>query len=70
MFALFYLVVNRRFSKLNFIDSVFLCLTGPKTSTVDDFWCMIWQENVLQIVMLTNLKEGTRVINPFGFLVL
>lgn len=70
MFALYYLVVNRRLSKLNYIASVFLCLTGPKPSTVDDFWCMIWQENVFQIVMLTNLKEGTRVINPFVFLVL
>lgn len=30
---------------------------------------MIWQENVVQIVMLTNLNEGTRVLNPLLFLV-
>lgn len=37
--------------------------TGPKEKTVNDYWSMVWQTNVEQIVMLTNLKEGTRVNN-------
>lgn len=35
--------------------------TGPKQNTVDDFWWMIWQENVEQVVMLTNIMEGDKV---------
>ena len=35
--------------------------TGPKQNTVSDFWLMAWQENVTQVVMLTNLKEGRKV---------
>lgn len=42
---------------------IFLCKIGPKPNTVSDFWCMVWQEDVNQIIMLTNLKEGRKVIN-------
>lgn len=34
---------------------------GPKGRTINDFWLMVWQENVTQIVMLTNLIEGGKV---------
>ena len=36
-------------------------LTGPKNNTMNDFWHMVWQENVTQIVMLTNLMEDGKV---------
>ena len=36
-------------------------LTGPKQNTLDDFWRMVWQDNVRAIVMLTNLKEAGKV---------
>lgn len=36
---------------------------GPKPKTIRDFWKMIWQEKVCDIVCLTNLKEGTKVKN-------
>ena len=36
-------------------------LTGPKQNTINDFWQMVWQENVTQIVMLTNLMEDGKV---------
>lgn len=43
------------------INNIFFFWTGPKPTTVSDFWSMVLQENIDQIVMLTNLKEGTKV---------
>ncbi|XP_056002215.1 receptor-type tyrosine-protein phosphatase mu-like isoform X2 [Ostrea edulis] len=50
----------------NFIHGVaghneYIASQGPKQNTLSDFWTMIWQENVRQIVMLTNLREGNKV---------
>lgn len=39
----------------------FLSSEGPKPKTIADFWTMIWQEEVYNIVCLTNLTEGTKV---------
>lgn len=49
---------NQLIRHYNFFQYV---LTGPRQNTVGDFWFMIWQENVEQVVMLTNLMEGTKV---------
>ncbi|XP_067685086.1 receptor-type tyrosine-protein phosphatase epsilon-like [Haliotis asinina] len=35
----------------------YIATQGPKPTTVPDFWRMVWQEDVTQIVMLTRLKE-------------
>lgn len=43
-------------SKLLFCGS-----SGPKPTTVKDFWRMIWQENIHTIVMLTGIIEGKKV---------
>lgn len=34
---------------------------GPKSSTVVDLWRLVWQENVNQIIMLTNIIEDGKV---------
>nr|XP_034320795.1 uncharacterized protein LOC105339512 [Crassostrea gigas] len=49
----------------NYIDGIgqendYIATQGPKQNTVNDFWVMVWQEKVAQIVMLTNLVEETK----------
>lgn len=39
-----------------------LLYKGPQSTTNNDFWRMVFQENVTQIVMLTNLTEGEKVV--------
>jgi protein tyrosine phosphatase len=34
---------------------------GPKSSSTVDFWRLVWQENVNQIIMLTNIIEDGKV---------
>ncbi|XP_061166264.1 receptor-type tyrosine-protein phosphatase mu-like [Saccostrea echinata] len=49
----------------NYIDGIdkpneYIAAQGPRQNTVTDYWYMIWQESVNQIIMLTNLKEGNK----------
>ncbi|PIK57445.1 putative receptor-type tyrosine-protein phosphatase mu, partial [Apostichopus japonicus] len=37
--------------------NAFIACQGPNTASIDDFWRMVIQEKVLNIVMLTNLIE-------------
>lgn len=45
----------------NFEHQKYIFFKGPKPTTICDFWSMVLQESIEQIVMLTNLKEGTKV---------
>uniref|UniRef100_A0A8W8NTG7 protein-tyrosine-phosphatase n=1 Tax=Magallana gigas TaxID=29159 RepID=A0A8W8NTG7_MAGGI len=42
-------------------EKVYIAAQAPKPTTISDFWSMVLQENINQIVMLTNLKEGTKL---------
>ena len=33
---------------------------GPMKKTLNDFWCLVWQERPQTIVMITNLMEGSK----------
>jgi hypothetical protein len=35
----------------------YIACQGPNDETVNDFWRMVWQENVRTIIMVTNIKE-------------
>ena len=36
-------------------------MAGPKENTVKDFWRLVWQQDITQVVMLTNLMERGKV---------
>nr|XP_020638202.1 tyrosine-protein phosphatase non-receptor type 7 isoform X1 [Pogona vitticeps] len=38
-------------------EKAYIATQGPMLNTVNDFWMMVWQEEVPLIVMLTKLKE-------------
>ncbi|WAR09329.1 PTPRB-like protein, partial [Mya arenaria] len=39
----------------------YIATQGPLPGTIDDFWRMVWEQNVMMIVMLTQCKEGNKV---------
>ena len=43
------------------LSAVCVCVAGPMPNTSGDFWRMIWQYKVQNIVMLTKCLEAGRV---------
>ncbi|KAL8605905.1 hypothetical protein ACOMHN_059695 [Nucella lapillus] len=52
--------INASFIKGYKADKAYIATQAPKPDTQDDFWRMVWQERITDIVMLTNLKEGIK----------
>ena len=46
---------------VNILLHTYTFMLGPKKNTIKDFWCMVWQEKVEIIVMVTKLEEDGRV---------
>ena len=40
------------------LNAHFVMISGPTDNSVEDFWCMIWEQHIPTIVMLTRLYEG------------
>ena len=39
----------------------YIVAQGPISNTINDFWRMIWEQNITTIVMLTRLIEDAKV---------
>ncbi|XP_030837358.1 receptor-type tyrosine-protein phosphatase epsilon-like [Strongylocentrotus purpuratus] len=42
-------------------DKAYIASQGPNNASMDDFWRMVWQENVTTIAMVTKLQEGDKI---------
>lgn len=42
--------------------NAYIVTQGPTEETVNDFWRMVWQENVSAIIMLTKTFDFTKVM--------
>lgn len=55
MFVRYDIFKGYKFSK------AYIATQGPKKNTLDDFWRMIWEQNVQHIIMLANIIENGKV---------
>ncbi|XP_076063804.1 receptor-type tyrosine-protein phosphatase H-like isoform X2 [Oratosquilla oratoria] len=52
--------INASFIKRQGKDKMFIAAQGPKGNSLGDFWRMIWEHQVFDVVMLTKLYENGR----------
>ncbi|KAL8581987.1 hypothetical protein ACOMHN_027968 [Nucella lapillus] len=53
--------INASYIKGVHRDREYIAMQGPLEQTKSDTWLMVWQENISQIVMLTNLLESGKI---------
>uniref|UniRef100_A0A0M3IZS2 Protein-tyrosine phosphatase n=1 Tax=Anisakis simplex TaxID=6269 RepID=A0A0M3IZS2_ANISI len=53
--------IHANWVKHELLENDFICCQAPLEATIGDFWRMVWQEKVRQIIMLCNLAELGRV---------
>ncbi|KAJ8040302.1 Receptor-type tyrosine-protein phosphatase kappa [Holothuria leucospilota] len=54
--------INASYIKNQQGKTSFIAAQGPQEGTVDDFWKMVWQENVETIVMVTDNVEKNKLL--------
>ncbi|KAJ8040290.1 Receptor-type tyrosine-protein phosphatase epsilon [Holothuria leucospilota] len=54
--------INASYIKNHHREPSFIAAQGPQEGTMDDFWEMVWQENVETIVMVTDINEGDKLL--------
>ncbi|XP_037044078.1 receptor-type tyrosine-protein phosphatase kappa isoform X2 [Bradysia coprophila] len=60
-------IVDSDYINASYVDSLlkpnaYIVTQGPTEETVNDFWRMVWQENVSAIIMLTKVFDFTKVM--------
>nr|XP_022309642.1 receptor-type tyrosine-protein phosphatase mu-like isoform X2 [Crassostrea virginica] len=53
--------INASFIEDTKREFAYIATQGPTQNSVNEFWRMVWQQNVSEIVMLTNLMEGKKI---------
>ncbi|KAK1786887.1 hypothetical protein P4O66_017270, partial [Electrophorus voltai] len=54
--------INASYVPGGYTSHDFICTQAPLPSTMDDFWRMVWEQNVQVIVMVTALKGSSKVM--------
>ena len=60
--------INANYIKSRVVERAYIAASAPTDVTVNDWWKMIWDENVPIIVMLTKLVEQGRCNTIYIFI--
>ena len=54
-------ILSRFATNLQNEEFSFIAAQGPQSNTVQDFWWMLWEQEIEVVVMVTNCIENGRV---------
>ena len=57
-----YINATRLNKEGNYLDRTWIVTQGPMDNTIEDFWRMVWQEDIRLLVMLTKTFEVVRLM--------